>query len=76
MKLGFVRAAEKSAERMTRVMITDAGVQVLADAEEAWSRAHAEFSAAFGPEAASTLDRWLDGLDIGMQLVDQAHRRP
>lgn len=65
---GYVRAAETSATgRTTRVAVTDAGYQALADAQPAWQRAQAWISEAVEPDAAEALDRWLNALDLGQQ---------
>ena len=60
---GFVQAAERSATgRMTRVRITDAGLQAVAGAEAAWGRAQESLGGAIGPAGVGTLDRWLSSL--------------
>ncbi|WP_329455899.1 MarR family winged helix-turn-helix transcriptional regulator [Streptomyces sp. NBC_01497] len=62
---GYVRvAATSSTGRTTRVAVTDAGYQALADAEPAWQRAQAWISEAVDPDAVDTLDRWLAALDL------------
>ncbi|WP_329581553.1 MarR family winged helix-turn-helix transcriptional regulator [Kitasatospora sp. NBC_01250] len=64
-QLGYVRAAETSATgRTTRVVVTDAGHQALADAQPAWERAQAWISAAVDENAVDALDRWLTALDL------------
>lgn len=61
----FVRAATTSSSgRTTRVAITDAGNQALADAEKSWRRAQAWISGAMGPDAVDALDDWLTALDL------------
>jgi DNA-binding MarR family transcriptional regulator len=60
---GYVEVSETSSTgRTTRVIVTDAGYQALADAEPAWHRAQAWVSAAVDPDAVEVLDRWLAGL--------------
>lgn len=64
-QLGYVRAAETSATgRTTRVVVTEAGHQALADAEPAWERAQAWISAAVDDDALDALDRWLTALEL------------
>ncbi|QMU67258.1 MarR family winged helix-turn-helix transcriptional regulator [Streptacidiphilus sp. P02-A3a] len=65
---GFVQiAATSSAGRTTRVTVTDAGRQALADAEPAWHRAQAWISGTVDTDAVATLDRWLTALDLDQQ---------
>ncbi|MER5697956.1 MarR family winged helix-turn-helix transcriptional regulator [Streptomyces mirabilis] len=62
---GYVRAAATSSSgRTTRVAVTDAGYQALADAEPAWQRAQAWISGTADPDAAEALDRWLTALNL------------
>lgn len=65
---GFVCAAvTSSAGRTTRVTVTDAGYQALANAEPAWQRAQEWISRTVDPDAVHALDRWLTLLDLEQQ---------
>jgi DNA-binding MarR family transcriptional regulator len=66
---GFVHvAATSSTGRTTRVTVTEAGYQALADAEPAWHRSQAWISAAVGADARETLDQWLAALDTEQSM--------
>lgn len=61
---GFAQvSATSSTGRTTRVTVTEAGYQALADAGPAWHRAQAWISAALGSTTAETLDQWLAALE-------------
>ncbi len=60
---GWVARTDISATgRALAVAITDAGIDILARANQAWHQAQATLTAALHSDAASTVDEWLSAL--------------